>query len=45
MPFLDGMVEVREFLDANPDEVVTLIIQDAITTGRYQAFIIQAMAK
>ncbi len=31
-PFLDGMRQVREFLDDNPDEVVTLIIQDAITT-------------
>lgn len=31
MPFLDGMVMVREFLDDNPHDVVTLIIQDAIT--------------
>jgi hypothetical protein len=27
MTFLDGMLDVREFLDTNPDEVVTLIIQ------------------
>jgi hypothetical protein len=31
-PFLDGLVSVRRFLEANPDEVVTLIIQDAIST-------------
>jgi hypothetical protein len=31
MPFLDGMVAVREFLVDNPGEVVTLVIQDAIT--------------
>lgn len=31
MPFLDGLVQVREFLEDNPDEVVTLVIQDAIT--------------
>ena len=30
-PFVDGLRQVREFLDDNPDDVVTLIIQDAIT--------------
>lgn len=30
MPFVDALVEVRTFLEANPREVVTLIIQDAI---------------
>ena len=30
--FTDAMTEVRDFLDDNPDEVVTLIIQDAIST-------------
>jgi hypothetical protein len=36
-PFLDGMVSVREFLEENPDEVVTLIIQDAISTSDTEA--------
>jgi hypothetical protein len=31
MPFVDGLGQIRAFLDANPGEVVTLIIQDAIT--------------
>jgi hypothetical protein len=31
MPFVDGLVQIREFLEANPHEVVTLIVQDAIT--------------
>jgi hypothetical protein len=31
IPFRDGMVTVRQFLEANPDEIVTLIIQDAIS--------------
>jgi len=31
IPFLDAMVTVRRFLEANPGEVVTLIIQDAIS--------------
>ena len=31
IPFVDALVTVREFLDHNPHEVVTLIIQDAIT--------------
>jgi hypothetical protein len=30
-PFLDGMRQVREFLDDSPGDVVTLIIQDAVT--------------
>lgn len=30
-PLVDGLGEVRDFLVANPDEVVTLIIQDAIS--------------
>lgn len=30
--FVDAMVTVREFLERNPDDVVTLIIQDAIST-------------
>lgn len=29
--FVDAMVIVREFVERNPDEVVTLIIQDAVT--------------
>jgi hypothetical protein len=33
IPFVDAMVTVREFLQENPDEVVTLIIQDAISTA------------
>jgi hypothetical protein len=37
MTFLDGMLDVREFLDMNPDEVVTLIIQDAISTPDTEA--------
>ena len=31
-PLVDALVDVRAFLDANPREVVTLIVQDAITT-------------
>jgi hypothetical protein len=31
IPLLDALTAVREFLDENPDEVVTLIVQDAIT--------------
>jgi hypothetical protein len=31
IPLLDALRTIREFLDENPDEVVTLIIQDAIT--------------
>lgn len=27
-PLVDGLADVRAFLDANPDEVVTLIVQD-----------------
>ena len=30
-PLLGALQEIRDFLDANPTEVVTLIIQDAIT--------------
>jgi len=30
-PFVDALEEVGRFLDANPQEVVTLVIQDAIT--------------
>jgi hypothetical protein len=30
-PLVDGLAEVTAFLEANPHEVVTLIIQDAIT--------------
>jgi hypothetical protein len=30
-PLIDALRTIREFLDENPDEVVTLIIQDAIT--------------
>jgi hypothetical protein len=33
MPLVDGLSTVRRFLEENPDEVVTLIIQDAITTA------------
>jgi hypothetical protein len=32
VPLVEALVDVRAFLDANPREVVTLIIQDAITT-------------
>ncbi|MCO8126156.1 hypothetical protein NHL50_02930 [Acidimicrobiia bacterium EGI L10123] len=32
LPLVDALVDVRAFLDANPREVVTLIVQDAITT-------------
>jgi hypothetical protein len=31
IPFVDAMVTVRQFLEANPDDVVTLIIQDAVS--------------
>jgi len=31
IPLLDALRTVREFLDENPDEVVTVIIQDAIS--------------
>jgi hypothetical protein len=31
IPLIDALVTVREFLDENPDEVVSLIVQDAIT--------------
>lgn len=30
-PLVEGLADVREFLDDNPDEVVTLIIQDEIS--------------
>ncbi len=30
-PLVEGLTEITTFLDANPDEVVTLIIQDGIT--------------
>ena len=32
VPFVDSLTVVREFLEENPDDVVTLIIQDAIST-------------
>jgi hypothetical protein len=31
IPFVDALVTIREFLEENPDEVVTLVVQDAIT--------------
>jgi hypothetical protein len=31
IPFVEALVTVREFLEDNPDDVVTLIIQDAIS--------------
>ena len=31
IPLLDSLRTIREFLDDNPDEVVTLIVQDAIS--------------
>jgi hypothetical protein len=37
IPFVDSMVTVHQFLEANPDEVVTLIIQDAISTADTEA--------
>jgi hypothetical protein len=30
-PVLDGLEQIRSFLDANPDTVVTLIVQDEVT--------------
>src|SRR5690606_35338864 len=30
-PLVDGLADIRGFLDDNPDEVVTLIIQDEIS--------------
>lgn len=32
-PLVDGLADIREFLDDNPDEVVTLIIQDEISVA------------
>lgn len=32
-PLVEGLEEVRDFLDDNPDEVVTLIIQDEISVA------------
>jgi hypothetical protein len=32
VPFVDALVDVRVFLEDNPREVVTLVIQDAIST-------------
>jgi len=32
-PLVDGLDEVREFLEDNPDEVVTLVIQDGISVA------------
>lgn len=32
VPFVDSLAVVRAFLDENPDDVVTLVIQDAIST-------------
>jgi hypothetical protein len=32
-PLADGLRDIREFLDANPDELVILFIQDAISPG------------
>ena len=31
IPLVDALVSIRQFLDENPDEVVTLIVQDAIS--------------
>jgi hypothetical protein len=42
MPFVDGLAQVRTFLDANPGEVVTLIIQDAITPEETAADVLAA---
>lgn len=42
MPFLDAMVDVREFLEDNPHDVVTLIIQDAITPEDTEAVMREA---
>lgn len=42
IPFLDAMVSVREFLEDNPHDVVTLIIQDAITTEDTEAVMEEA---
>jgi len=42
MPLVDGLIEVREFLDANPREAVTLIIQDAITPADTAAAMVEA---
>lgn len=39
IPFLDSMETVREWLELNPDEVVTLIIQDAISPEETAAIV------
>jgi Short repeat of unknown function (DUF308) len=36
-PFVTGMAEVAGWLDANPDEVLTLIVQDHVAPGRIAA--------
>lgn len=33
-PLLDAMIELRSFLDANPDEVITIIFEDHIPASR-----------
>lgn len=35
-PFLDAMNELRSFLDANPGEVVTLILEDYVTAEQIE---------
>jgi hypothetical protein len=30
-PLIDGLVDIRSFLEENPEEIVTLVVQDAIT--------------
>ncbi len=37
VPLLDALTDVRAFLDAHPDEVVTLIIQNGITADDTEA--------
>ncbi|QGG95718.1 PI-PLC domain-containing protein [Actinomarinicola tropica] len=42
MPFVDALDDVRAFLDANPDDVVTLVIQDAISVEETEAAFAEA---
>ncbi len=37
IPFLDALGSIRAFLDENPDEVVTLVVQDAISVADTEA--------
>ena len=39
---VEALTQVSEFLDANPDEVVTLIVQDDITPAATEAAVLEA---